>query len=108
MGFPMAHATTFMGTPPPRTTSAVTVRRLRFVPDAPPGAVVRRTFSQPRSTTAVEVPMTLADLPAASDPNPTDQCWVVLSEEPIRHLDDWLDGPAVVVERNDVSIRWRP
>jgi hypothetical protein len=97
-----------MGTPPSRTTSTVTVRRLRFVPDAPPGSVVRRTFTQPRSTTAVEVLMTPADLPAASDSNPTDQCWVVLAEEPIRHLDDWLGGPAIVVEWKDISIRWRP
>jgi hypothetical protein len=86
----------------------VTVRRLRFVPDAPPGVVVRRTFTQPRSTTAVEVLMTLADLPAATDSNSTDQCWVVLAEEPIRHLDDWLGGPAIVVERKDISIRWLP
>jgi hypothetical protein len=98
-----------MGTPLPRTTTpAVTVRRLRFVPDAPPGAVVRRTFAQPRPAVAVEVPMTLADLPAVGSADPTDQCWVVLAEEPIRHLDDWLGGPAVVVERDGVSIRWRP
>src|SRR6478672_73683 len=98
----MAHSTTLIGTPPSRTTSPVAVRRLRFVPDAPPGSVVRRTFAQPRPAVAVEVLMTLADLPAASDSNPTDQCWVVLAEEPIRHLDDWLGGPAIVVERKDV------
>jgi hypothetical protein len=108
MGFLMAHTTTLMGTPPPRPTSTVTVRRLRFAPDAPAGAVVRRTFTQPRAIIAVELPMTLADLPAAAEADPTDQCWIVLSEEPIRHLDEWFGGPAVVVEREDVSIRWRP
>jgi hypothetical protein len=102
----------------PKPTQTVAVTRLRFLAAAPAGANVRRSFTQPRPAVAVEERVEPADLPATAPwPDPTDHCNVVLlaaSDLPPR-VAAWIAPPErpdavppVTVERDGVTVQWRP
>lgn len=103
------------------TTAAITVLRIRFVDQAPPGAKVRRTFREPRPAVAVEETMALAELPMTrSWPEPVDHLIVVLvprsaANDWQKRGADWLAppehpdaAPAVILERKGLKVEWRP
>ncbi len=102
--------------PPTDTTAAIHVRRIRFVPRPPAGAEPLRSFTQPRPCVAVEEAANLGVLPPVAWPEPTDQLDVVLVPPGGREPGpgwlappDYPDAPAaIVIERNGVTVEWRP
>jgi hypothetical protein len=99
------------------TSSAVVVRRIRFVTNAASGAKVRRVFQHPRSCIAVEEIVTQAELPAPKTwPELTEQLDVVFLPKGSTAIDaGWLATPEqpeavlpVVFEWEGCTIHWRP
>ena len=65
---------------------AIVAKRIRFSPQARPGAKVLRTFQQPRPCVAVEEAMELGELPAKSAwPEPLCGELLMLWKSVIRH-----------------------
>jgi hypothetical protein len=105
----------------PRPNQTLSVRRIRFVAEAPADSKVRREFKQPRRTLAVEELAGVTELPPAKVwPEPTDHCWMVLvppssTGDGLPNAEAWLAPPdqpeavpPVVIERDDERILWRP
>ena len=104
-----------------RLKQTIAALRIRFLPEAPPGASVRRTFGDPRPMAAVEETVELVDFPppsAAAEAN--DQCWIIFvppgaNKEWEAKADHWLVSSAeteaivpIVIEREGTTIRWCP
>jgi hypothetical protein len=100
---------------------AIVARRIRFFPEAPPGANVLRTFRQPRPCVAVEEAIDLAELPAQSAwPEPIDHFTAVLIppgaiSEGRKLSEDWMAAPdnceaisTIAFGWNSQKIQWRP
>ncbi len=99
----------------------IVARRIRFFPEAPPGAEVLRTFQQPRSCVAVDEAIELAELPAQSAwPEPIDHFTAVLIppgavSEGRKLSEDWMAAPdnceavsTIAFGWNGQKIQWRP
>jgi hypothetical protein len=108
-------------TPSNGSGRGLVARRIRFLAEAPPGARVLRTFTQPRPCVAVDEAADPGDLPAVPAwPEPTDQLVVLFvprgaSPDGQRRGERWLAPPdhpeasaAVVVERDGYTVQWRP
>src|SRR5208283_3054894 len=100
---------------------AITARRIRFFPEAPPGAKVLRAFQHPRSCVAVEEAIELAELPAPSAwPEPIDHLTAVLippgaGSEGSKLSEDWMAAPdnceavsTIAFGWSAQKIQWRP
>jgi hypothetical protein len=102
-------------------SSAIVVKRVRFLDSAPPGVRVWREYRHPRACVAVEEVVALGDLPAGKAwPEPTDHFVVVFvprgaAAEWQMKDEGWLAppdhpeaAPAVAIEREGYTIHWRP
>jgi hypothetical protein len=109
------------GPPANDASPLIVVKRVRFVDRASPGARVLRAFAQPRPCVAIEEDVTPGGFAAPdSSPEPTDHLEVILvlngtAPEWQARGGEWLAPPdhpeavpAVVVEREGYSVRWRP
>lgn len=100
---------------------AIVAKRIRFSPQARPGAKVLRTFQHPRPCVAVEEAMELGELPAKSAwPEPVDQFIAVLipreaGAEAKKLSEEWMAAPdnseavsTIAFAWNGQKIQWRP
>ena len=106
---------------PAGSSQGITVRRVRFVPQAGPAGKVRREFHKPRSCVAVEESLPLSDLPVTKIwPEPFDSLVVLcFSQKPSaewqRFIGDWLKPPElsesprpILIEGKGQKVQWRP
>jgi hypothetical protein len=101
------------------SSTALVLKRIRFVDQVPAGAKVRREFKQPRHCYAIEDEVALADVPARPVwPEPTEHLLVAFvprSNEGPKLVASWLAAPdhpeavpAVELRRKGQVIYWRP